>query len=145
MIYMLPTERGMGIELWGTYGDLYQLHDIVGKFWGKEEGNSPQPKASENRDKAISAFSYEIRKAFQGSRLEQPEGGHFYYSDGRHLGTRISWVHFLFSLTAIKFNMRYSPTNKQDIAQILLLEYWLEKAMFSYDAVGAKHLLCLFL
>lgn len=140
MIYMMPTERGIGVELWGTYGDLYRLHEIIGKFWGKEEETGPQPKASANRDKAISAFSYEIRKAFQGSRLERLERGHFHFSDGRHLGVQISWVHFLFSLTAIKFNMRYSPTDKQDIAQIMLLEYWLEKAMFSYDEVGAREL-----
>ncbi|MGJ7030868.1 DUF6904 family protein [Niabella hirudinis] len=140
MIYIIPTGGGMGVELWGTYGDLYRLYEIIGKFWAKEDKNGPQPKASENRDKAISAFSYEIRKAFQGSRLEQPERGHFHYSDGRHLGVQISWVHFLFSLTAIKFNMRYSPTDKEDIGQILLLEYWLEKAMFDYDAVGAQQL-----
>ncbi len=140
MIYMIPTERGIGVELWGTYGDLYRLHEVIGKFWGKEEETGPQPKASVNRDKAISAFSYEIRKAFQGHRLEQAEHGHFHYSDGKHLGVQISWVHFLFSLTAIKFNMRYSPTDKEDIAQILLLEYQLEKAMFDYDNVGARQL-----
>lgn len=139
MIYMIPTKRGMGVEIWGTYGDLHVLYDIIGKFWNKEDINSINIKASANRDKAISAFSYDIRKAFQGSRLIRP-GGHFPYAEGKHLGVQISWPHFLFSLTAIKFNMLYYPTDKQDIAQIMLLEYWLENAMFSYDTVGARQL-----
>lgn len=37
--------------------------------------------------------------------------------------------------------MRYCETNKYDISQILLIEFWLEEAMNSYDSVGARSLI----
>lgn len=36
--------------------------------------------------------------------------------------------------------MTFVETNKFDVSMILQLEYWLEKAMYSYDEVGAKSL-----
>lgn len=140
MIYIIPTKRGFGVELWGTLEDLMTLHEFVGKFWSNE--NSITFKGGENRDSLISGFSYEIRKAYEGSRLKRKSS--YYSSDDseiEYFGAKISWVHFLFSLTAIKFNMKYLETTKFDISMILQIEFWLEKAMHSYDEVGAIKLI----
>lgn len=137
MIYIIPTKRGIGVELWGTYDDLSNLYGVVGKFWNDEK--NLYKKGFESRDKLLSSFSYEIRKAKESSRLKR-KTSHFSPETVEHFGCQISWVHFLFSLTALKFNMRYQETNKFDISQILLIEFWLEKAMRSFDEVGGVNL-----
>lgn len=137
MLYIIPTKRGMGIEIWGTYEDLNVLYDVIGKFWNDEEYLTK--KGFENRDKLISGFSYEIRKAKDESRLTRNQS-HFSFEEQKYFGCQISWVHFLFSLTAIKYNMRFYETNKFDVSQILLIEFWAEKAMKNYDSKGAQEL-----
>ena len=138
MLYIIPTKKGRGIELWGTYEDLDALYDIVGRFWNDE--NYLNKKGFESRDKLISGFSYEIRKAKDNQRLHR-NTSHFSIEEQNYYGTQISWVHILFSLTAIKYNMWFYETNKLDIATILQIEFWLEKAMNSYDEVGANELI----
>jgi len=138
MIYIVPTKKGMGVELWGTYEDLNNFHGVVGKFWNDE--NRLNIKEFENRDKLISGFSYEIRKAYEGSRLKRTTS-HYSFDEIDYFGAQISWVHFLFSLAALKFNMRYSETNKYDISMFLQIEFWLERAMYNYDEIGARNLI----
>lgn len=136
MIYIVPTKKGLGVEIWGAFDDLSNLYEVLSKFWNDEIN---LVKGAENRDKLISGFSYEIRKAKEGNRLKR-SSGHFSLEKREYFGTQISWVHFLFSLTAIKHNMRFCETNKFDISMILQIEFWLEKAMNSYDEIGAKNL-----
>ncbi|CAG5086857.1 DUF6904 family protein [Parvicella tangerina] len=138
MIYIIPTEKGLGVEIWGTYKDLDNLYLVIGKFWNNT--NYLNKKGFESRDKLISGFSYEIRKAKEGSRLKRTSS-HFTYDQIEYFGTKISWVHFLFSMTSIKYNMGINEINKFDISMILLLEFWLESAMKKYDEVGAKNLI----
>lgn len=138
MLYLIPTKHGYGIELWGTYDDLNNFYDVISKFWNDED--KIQTNGFDNRDTLLSGFSYEIRKAKEGSRLKASRN-HLTHEPASYLGVQISWVHFLFSLTALKFNMRYSETNKFDISQILLIEFWLEKVMYAYDPTGAGNLI----
>jgi len=138
MLYIIPTKKGRGIELWGTHEDLDALYEVIGKFWNDE--NYLNKKGFESRDKLISGFSYEIRKAKDNQRLNR-NTSHFSIDEQNYYGAQISWVHMLFSLTAIKYNMRFYETNKFDISTILQIEFWLEKAMNSYDEVGAKELI----
>ena len=138
MLYILPTKNGLGIEIWGTYDDLNNFYNFIGKFWNDED--KLLQKGYENRNNLISGFSYEIRKAKDESRLQR-SSGHFSYESQKHFGVKISWVHILFSLTSIKFNMRFYETNKFDISQLMNFEFWLEKSMNSYDEIGAKKLI----
>ncbi len=138
MLYIIPTKKGMGVELWGTYEDLDLLYDTIGKFWNDE--NYLNKKGFESRDKLISGFSYEIRKTKDNQRLSRATS-HFSIEKQTYYGAQISWVHILFSMAAIKYNMRFYETNKLDIATIIQVEFWLERAMNSYDEVGAKELI----
>lgn len=138
MIYIIPTKRGMGVELWGDYEDLNNFYEVISKFWNDE--NKLNINGFENRDKLISGFSYEVRKAYEGNRLSR-KSSHFSLEEVEYFGTQISWVHFLFSLSALRFNMRYSETTKYDISIFLQIEFWLEKAMNSYDKIGAEKLI----
>lgn len=133
----MPTNRGVGVELWGSYDDLNSLYDMVCKFWIDED--KPKIKGAENRDKLISSFSYEIRKSYERARSTK-KTGYYHDVDCKYYGTQFSWVHILFSLTAVKYNMGYTESTKRDISMILQLDYWLEKSMRDFDDVGARRL-----
>lgn len=135
---MIPTKKGFGIEIWGTENDLESFYDVISQFWNDEHFS--HIRGYENRNKLISGFSYEMRKAMEGSRQKR-KTSHFSLTQNEYLGTKVSWVHFLFSLAAIRQNMRFVPANKYEIAMILQIEYLLERAMREFDEVGAKQLI----
>ncbi|WP_333662685.1 DUF6904 family protein [Chishuiella changwenlii] len=138
MLYIVPTKRGIGIEIWGNYEDLDNFYNFIRKFYNNEE--MLLLKGFENRDILISGFSYEIRKAKEGSRLTR-KYSHFSFEEQKYLGAAISWIHVLFSFTSIKYNMKFYEVNKFDISQLLNFEFWLENSMKTYDDVGAKKLI----
>lgn len=138
MIYAVPTKKGIGVELWGTRADLEYLYDVISKFWGDDIPAGIR--GSEDKDNLISSFSYELRKASYGSRLMR-DTSHYYFEETPYYGFKVSWVHILFTVATIKYNTKMVQTNKADIAMILLIEYWVEKAMKDYDPIGAIALL----
>ena len=138
MIYTVPTKKGIGLELWGTYDDLINLYDVIGKFWNDEKFQNY--KGYEDKNKLISGFSYEIRKAYEGSR-EKRNHSHYSLDEIPYLGTKFSWPHILFSISALRYNMNIVEINKFDIAMFLQLEYWIERSLNDYDIIGAKKLL----
>lgn len=138
MIYAIPTKKGLGIEIWGTRDDLEYLYDIVSKFWN--DPSLSQIKGYEDKNDLISSFSFELRKASYGSRLNRTHS-HYSFEEIPYCGFQVSWVHILFSIAALKYNMKLMKSDKADIAMFLNLEYWIERAMKSYDSVGAVNLL----
>lgn len=137
MIYILPTKKGLGVELWGNYDDVVFLYETISKFWNSEDRLTKV--GFENRDKLLSGFSYLIRKCYEGTKLKK-SSSHFSLEKIEYFGVEISWVHFLFSLSALRYNMRYIENNKMDLSIMLQLEYWLENAMNKYDKIGASKL-----
>lgn len=137
MFYFIPTKKGLGVELWGSYEDLRTIYEVVSKFWNQP--GFEEKKGFESRDKIISGFIHEIRKAYEGSRLQR-EHSHFILDPAPHFGTQISWVHAIFAMHAIRCNMRFFESTKLDLGLMLQLEYWLEESMRSFDAVGASSL-----
>ncbi|AUC84795.1 hypothetical protein CW731_05575 [Polaribacter sp. ALD11] len=137
MFYLKPTKNGIGIEIWGTYDDIRTVHSIVQNFWGNEK--SDKVRNSEERDDAISGFSYELRKTHEGSRLKR-KTSHFSFEEIEHLGCKLTWVHIIFALSALRFNMRYLETNKLEISIFMQFEFWLEKSAIEYDEKGGLEL-----
>jgi hypothetical protein len=135
MIYTIATKKGLGIELWGTEDELRHFHEVIAKFWGDDSYFNQ--KGFENRDALISSLSYEIRKAYEGSRLIR-NSSHVSKEKTKHFGARISWVHILFSLSALRYNMRFIESIKQDLLVFQNLEESLRQAMYSFDKVGAE-------
>lgn len=134
---MIPTKRGIGVQLWGTYDDLNALYDSITEYFLGED--RILYRGDENRLKLLSSFSYEIRKAYEGARLKR-NGGHYAHGDQEYLGTQASWVHILFVLAGLRFASGFHKVSKLDAAWILQLEYWTEHAMRTYDEKGAKEL-----
>lgn len=135
---MIPTKNGLGIEIWGTRDDMEYLYEIISKFWNDEAFF--HIKGYEDKNKLISSFSYELRKASYGSRLIKNHS-HYSVEEIPYVGFKISWPHIIFSIVALRYNKRMVDSNKADIAMFLHLEYWIEQAMESYDSLGAKKLL----
>lgn len=138
MFYILPTKKGIGVEIWGTRNDLETLYDVFARFWGEE--NNYLEKGFETRDKIISGFAYALRKGYEGSRLVM-KNNHFSTEDIEYFGTQLSWVHVLFSINALRYNSRFFETTKFEISIFLQFEYWLENAMNEFDEIGAKFLI----
>lgn len=138
MIYAIPTRKGLGVEIWGTRGDLEYLYDIISKFWGEEKFLNV--KGNDDKNNLISSFSYELRKASYGSRLSR-KSSHYSFEEIPYLGFKISWVHIMFTIAALRYNMMMIDSNKADIAMFLHVEYCIERAMENYDPTGAKKLL----
>jgi len=137
MFYLLSTKNGIGFELWGSYEDLSSLYYSFDGLWNNEE-YLDRPDFN-SRESIITIMLYEIRKTFKGNRLKR-KGTHFQFNDTPYFGFQISWVYGLFFLHAVRYNTRYFNINKLQLANLLQLEYWLEKAMYSYDPIGAVNL-----
>lgn len=67
MLQSNPTKKGTGIELWGDYGDLTRLYETIHKIG---ERLNEYKKEEKGQSDIIMGFAYEVRKAFQHSRLK---------------------------------------------------------------------------
>ena len=135
MIHILPTKRGVGVELWGTHSDLLAIYELASSscfdnYFSNDDSN-------ENRNNVISMFSYEVRHAFQKNR--QIKKGYL-ESDDEYYGSKFTWVQFIFVISVLKTNIFYSESNKINISLLLQLEHYLESAMHIYDEKGASKL-----
>lgn len=137
MFYIIPTKKGLGVEIWGTADDLEQMHKLISAWWANDDLQNNEDYV--NRDQLISSFSYELRHGYQGDRLKR-DNGHFSFDNVPYLGFQISWVHALFTLSALKRNGHGVGLNKYERAFFLQFEFWLERAMYSFDTVGAEGL-----
>lgn len=136
MLYTVYTERGLGVQIWGTYDDLRTLYEVISRFWSVPEFEHIE--AFENRNELISSFSYEVRKGMEGSRLTK-KSSHFSEEENQYYGFEVSWVHILFSIVALKENWKLIPPDKLDLAYFYTLEYWVESGLDGFDSVtGAK-------
>lgn len=132
-MYIIPTKRGLGVELWGTRDELDLIYEVLSKFWGEDKFYYS---GHESRDKILGGFFYHIRKACEGRMLITKESP-ITKEKIEYRGCKLSWVHFLFSIHALRYNTRFETVNKLELSLMLQLEYYLEKAMYEYDDVGA--------
>lgn len=135
MIQMFPAKNGLEVEIWGSSEGLTRLYTTISKFWGGESLYG-DPESYESRNNVINGFSYSIRKAISGELLNNKKSFKVEY-----YGCRISWVHALFVLNALRYNMRPKQSSKLDIAVFLELEHWLEESMKDFDKEGFLKLL----
>lgn len=36
MFYIVPTKKGLGVEIWGTADDLEQMHKLISAWWAND-------------------------------------------------------------------------------------------------------------
>ncbi|MFM9403641.1 DUF6904 family protein [Myroides odoratimimus] len=137
MFYIKPTKNAIGFELWGSREDLSELYDSFSIFFNDQIYDSDLE--FDSCDKIISGVLYEIRKAFNDSRLKR-NSGHLSDSESVYYGCCLSWVQGIFFIQAIRYKQSLLPTNKLVLAHLLEFEYWMEKAMYEFDFKTALEL-----
>lgn len=140
MLQATPTKNGTGISIYGDYGDLNSLYDTVHHVADAlDESNIYQKGAH----MLLLNFAYELRHAFQGTRLIQQvsfddEQSHHYY------GFQLVWTDLLIFINTLRENAGFIMTDRKNQANLYMLEYVTEQALLKYDAVGAADIVPLF-
>jgi hypothetical protein len=133
MLFSEPTKYGAGLYLYGDYNDLRSLYATIHELWGEETANNPFYGY-------LMSLAYEIRYAYQGMRMKYtgpmelitPETGVYY-------GFPALWPQFLVQLKLLRDSASFKPTNREQQANLYLLEYCAEHALRTYDlAVGVE-------
>lgn len=134
MLQGSPTKNGTGISIYGDYGDLKALYETAHGIAKAIDGESIESKAQTD---LLMNFAYEIRKAYSGQRLNIK---HIFEGDDKELsyyGFHCVWTDLLIFISVLRHNSGYIQTDKLQQANLYLLEYLIEKALFEYDAEGA--------
>ncbi len=126
MIEAYPTKHGTGVEFTGTYNDLASLYDTMTKL-----ALTNIEMLSED-DRLLSIIPYDLRHAFQGDREV--------YKKTQMFGFKTNWITLLYTIACLRHHQNYTPLNKVDIANLLILESLTENAMLQYDPQGYAEL-----
>lgn len=137
MLQGYPTRNGTGISIFGDYGDLSSLHKTVHDIASTlNESNKYQ----KGQSQLLMNFAYEIRKAYSGQRLEDKLTYDGDDKEMHYYGFKCVWTDMLIFISAIRKNAGYYQTDRLHQANIYLLEYVVENALFNYDAQGANEI-----
>lgn len=136
MLQAYPTKKGTGIEIYGTRDDLVVLYETVHKIANTLDEYNKFQKA---QFQLLMNFAYEIRKGYEGSRLvnDIPSEDE---TKIRFYGFQLVWTDVLIFISTLRHNAGYLKTDRLDQANMYILEYITEKALFAYDAEGANNI-----
>ncbi|HHV85644.1 MAG TPA: hypothetical protein GXX42_07500 [Petrimonas sp.] len=136
MLQAYPTKKGTGVEIYGTRDDLVVLYETVHKIANTLDGYNKFQKA---QFQLLMNFAYEIRKGYEGSRLvnDIPSEDE---TKIRFYGFQLVWTDVLIFISTLRHNAGYLKTDRLDQANMYILEYITEKALFAYDAEGANNI-----
>lgn len=141
MLISYPTKNGTGISIFGDYGDLSSLYRTVHKIATTLDENNEE---LEGQSKLLMNLAYEIRKAYSGQMLTNKIKYDFDVQELNYFGFQLVWTDILIFISALRHNAGYIQTDKEEQANLYMLEYIIEKALFDYDPEGAndiKHLI----
>ena len=128
MILAKPTKHGAGIEIFGDYHDLSDLHETIHRL-ADEQGP-----LDGGQEEFVLRLAYEVRHAYQGDRET-----HRFPADISHSETAIYysfrelWPVFLMQLGLLRWAAGFRPTTRQHQANLFRLEACAEDALNSYD------------
>lgn len=135
MLQGYPTKNGTGISIFGDYGDLNALYSTVHQIASSLDESNIQLKP---QNQLLMNLAYEIRKAYSGQRLTNTL---IYSGDDKktyYYGFQCVWTDILIFISALRHNAAYIQTDKLQQANLYMLEYVVEKALFDFDPEGAN-------
>lgn len=136
MLQSNPTKKGTGIEIWGDYGDLSNLHATIHKIGARLNEYDEKFKGQSD---IVMSFAYEVRKAYEGRRLEA-EFNFDSENNVKYYEFQYLWTDLLFAISVLRFNAGYVVMDELDQANLYILEYNLRKSLFAYDPKGAQQI-----
>ncbi|MGB6152278.1 MAG: hypothetical protein WBG48_09815, partial [Pricia sp.] len=114
--------------------DLSSLHSTIHKIGTRLNDYDEKFKGQSD---IIMGFAYEVRKAYEGSRLKEEfnfsSQDKVYYQGAQYL-----WTDLLFSISVLRLNAGYVTMDELDQANLYILEYITRKSLFEYDPKGAQ-------
>lgn len=136
MLQSNPSKKGTGIEIWGDYGDLANLHQTIHKIATRLNGYDDKFKGQSD---IIMSLAYEVRKSFEGSRLRKDFS---FDADNKvsYYGFQYLWTDLLFAVSVLRLNAGYIVLDELDQANLYILEHNLKKSLFEYDPKGADQI-----
>ena len=135
MLQGYPTKNGTGISIFGDYGDLKSLYATVHEIADTLNEQDVRLKA---QSQLLMNFAYELRKAYSGQRLVDKLVFDGDDQEMNYYGFQCVWTDILIFIAALRYNVGYIRTDKLQQANLYMLEYIVEKAMFNYDPQGAN-------
>lgn len=135
MLQGYPTKGGTGISIFGDYGDLNSLYSMVHEIANSLDESNIRLKA---QSQLLMNFAYEIRKAYSGQRLTDILTFSGDDKEMHYYGFHCVWTDMLIFISTLRHNAGYVQTDKLFQANLYMLEYVVEKAMFDYDPQGAN-------
>jgi len=133
MLQGYPTKNGTGISIFGDYGDLNSLYSTIHEIADSLGESNAQSLLLMN-------FAYEIRKAFSGQRLTDKLMFSGDNKEMHYYGFQCVWTDILIFISVLRHNAGYVQTGKLQQANLYMLEYVVEKALFDYDPEGANNI-----
>ncbi len=128
MIFAKPTKYGAGIEIFGDYHDLGNLHETIHHL--ADEGGP----LSGGRDEFVLNLAYEVRHAYQGDREVHKFAGDVSHSETTiYYSFRTLWPIFLMQLGLLRWAAGFQPTGREHQANLYRLEACTENALVSFD------------
>jgi hypothetical protein len=137
MLQAYPTKNGTGLSIFGDYGDLNSLYYTVHQIASTLDENNVQTKG---QHQLLMNFAYEIRKAYSGDRLTDKVKFNGDDHELHYFGFNSVWTDMLIFISSIRHNAGYTQTDKLHQANMYMLEYIVERAMFNYDGAGAAEI-----
>jgi hypothetical protein len=135
MLQGKPTKNGTGISILGDYGDLTSLYETVHEIANSLDENNNNTKG---QYQLLMNLAYEIRKGYAGERLTEKMTFDGEFKEVPYLGFQCVWTDILIFISVLRHNAAYIPTSKLNQANLYMLEYVVEKALFNYDPEGAN-------
>ena len=137
MLQGYPTKNGTGLSIFGDYGDLSNLYATVHQI---AESVDEYDDKLKGQNQLLMNFAYEIRKAFSGNRIIEKI---VFDGDDKELeyyGFKCVWTDILIFIATLRHNAGYSQIDKQNQANMYMLEHIVEQALFEYDPEGANEI-----
>jgi hypothetical protein len=135
MLQGYPTKSGTGISIFGDFGDLNSLYSNVHEIATSLDESNIRLKA---QSQLLMNFAYEIRKAYSGQRLTDKLTFNGDDKEMHYYVFQCVWTDILIFISALRHNAGYIQTDKLCQANLYMLEYVTEKALFDYDPQGAN-------
>lgn len=127
MLIIEPTKKGVGVSIWGDYGDLRVLYDLFSNYL-----NMNQSVETSQMGRLLSVMSYEIRHAFQHERLKRIL---CYDLDNKvtYYGFNTDWITLLFSVRCLRTCVSLMPSTELIQSEMYLFESLVKTAIQKYD------------
>lgn len=135
MLQGCSTKNGTGISIFGDYADLRGLYHIVHEIATSLDENN---KRTKGQHQLLMNFAYEIRKAYSEQRLIDKIKFSEQQQEVVYYGFNVVLTDILIFIAVLRHNAGFIQTDKMYQANLYMLEYVVEMALFNYDSEGAN-------